>query len=177
MKVSPRADYPVRVRPHSWEADESVADLYTGIYDVTLNHSVTVAFVPDMSSFAPPFDDALLPRDLDDITTPAQARLAATLFNRYVVTPNVDRAGTQEHFPSAYDDPGSTTGVVFYLSPQQFADYTAELDDLISRLGALHPPETVSDLADSPVIQFIRRMVLRPPVLRPDDAAILMIQT
>lgn len=173
MKVSPRSDYPVGVRPRSWEESEPVAELYDGIFDVTLNRVVDVVFVPDLLAIAPPFDDALLPRDLDEVFTQGQARLAAVLFGRYVVTPDPSRSGIQECFARAIDTPGERTGVVFYVSSNKFARYADDLEKLSQRLGGLHPPGTVADLRGIAVIDFIEQTVLGSPAFRSEDAAML----
>lgn len=173
MKVSPRADYPVGVRPRSWEESETVAELHEGIFDVTLNRVVDVVFVPDLSAIAPPFDDSLLPRDLDEVFTREQARLAAVLFGRYVVTPNTSRSGIQECFARANDTTGERTGVVFYISPDEFARYADDLGELSHRLGGLYPPGTVADLRGISVIDYIEQTVLGSPAFRSEDAAML----
>ena len=173
MKVSPRSDYPVRVRPRSLEEGETVAQLYDGIFDVTLNSVVDIVFVPDLSSTMPPFDDAPLPLDLDDVSTQQQARLEAILFGRYVVTPNTGRSGTEERFARAVDNPGELTGVAFYISPEEFSCYAADLEQLSHRLGALYPLGTVVDLRGHPAIDFIEHTVLGSPNFKSEDAAML----
>lgn len=171
--VTPRADYPVRVRRRQWEEAASVADFYDGIFDVNLNSTVDIVFVPDVSSFAPPFEDADLPRDLDDVSGPDQARLAAVLFGTYVATLNAARSGTEERFTGSLDDPADAHRVVFFLAPDEFARYSAELDELSGRLGTLHPSGTVHDLRDYEVIHFLERVVFTSPAFKPADAAIL----
>jgi hypothetical protein len=96
MKVRPRSDYPVGVRPMSVEVPAGVAGLYEGIYEVTLNSVVGIVFCPSLADVAPPFRDELLPRDVDEITTATQARLVSILFSTYSVTPN-DAPGRELH--------------------------------------------------------------------------------
>src|SRR5262245_10804144 len=74
MKVSPRADYPVRVLAQEWDEQPHRAELYRDVFAVTLNHVVEIVFVPDVGEVAPPWDGRTLPPDLDDVSTPAQAR-------------------------------------------------------------------------------------------------------
>ena len=45
-----------------------------------------IAFIPDLSPVATPWEELRLPEDLDAITTPEQARLATALLTPYVVT-------------------------------------------------------------------------------------------
>ena len=170
MKVSPRADYPVGVRAMRWEVPPEIADLYDGIFEVSLNSVIGVVFVPDLSAVAPPFDDNQLPRDLDTVTTVQQARLAAILFARYAVTPNDRLSGTQQRLPhpvpadSLDPIPG---GTVFFIPSQDFATYTAEL----AELG--RDPGTVSTLHTSAAINFLQTTVVLSPHFSPTDLAIL----
>ena len=85
MQVSPRSDYPVRVRPRGWDEEPAVAGFYDGVYDVTLNHMVTITFVPELGPRSRPLDRGALPADLDAMLADpanAPAHHAAT---RYVV--------------------------------------------------------------------------------------------
>src|SRR5687768_1678589 len=119
MKIGPRSDYPVGVRPMSVEVPADVAGLYEGIYEVTLNIVVDIVFCPSLTDVAPPFRDDLLPRDVDEITTATQARLVSVLFSRYAVTPNDSLSGRHERLPGK--------GVVFYVTESEFTGFTAEL--------------------------------------------------
>jgi hypothetical protein len=165
MKISPRSDYPVGVRPMSVEMPAGVAGLYEGIYEVTLNNVVDIVFCPSLADVAPPFRDELLPRDVDEITTVAQARLVSILFSPYSVTPNDPRNGGHERLPGK--------GVVFYVSESEFSIFTAELRELSERSGGLHPDRTVTDLTDRAVIRFLRETVIPSPEFRPADRAVL----
>jgi hypothetical protein len=176
MKVSPTADYTIRVLRQESEESGPAAPLYAGIYVVALNHLVTVAFVPDVSAAAPPWDPGRLPADLDEVTTVGQARLATALLSAYVVTPNDARAGTEEtfHWPDAGGGPGVRgSGVVFYVAPAEFADYTEDLAILTGVAGRLYSERRVSQLRDHPAIAFLERRVVRSPRLDPRDAALL----
>lgn len=162
MLISPRSDYPVGVRPMSVEAPPAVAGLYDGVYEVTLNNMVEIVFCP---SVPPPFDDALLPEDVDEITTPAQARLVSVLFASYAVTPDDARAGSEERLPGR--------GVVFYVGGAEFARYAAELRELSAELGARYPDRTVNDLSDHAVVRFLRETVIPAPEFQPADREML----
>ena len=169
MKVSPRSDYPVGVRPMSVEVPAGVAGLYEGIYEVTLNSVVGIVFCPSLAEVAPPFRDELLPRDVDEITTATQARLASILFSTYSVTPNDSRSGGHERLPEK--------GVVFYVTESEFTTFAAELRELSGRLGGRYPDGTVADLADHAVIRFVRATVIPSPEFRPTDRAMLQDDT
>jgi hypothetical protein len=167
--VTPRADYPVRVRRRSIEVPESVALLYTGVYDVNLNQAVGIVFVPDLSSVAPPFDVDAVPDDLDEIGNVEQARLIAVLSSRYAVTPHARLAG-QSH---AYDGLSGDRTLVFYVPPADFERYAAELDELADLLSAFYPPGTVADIRDRAVVRFWESAILGSPEFAAQDAAIL----
>jgi hypothetical protein len=167
--VTPRADYPVRVRRREIEEPETIAALYAGVFDVQLNNSVGIVFVPDVSAVGPPFDKDALPADLEEITTPEQARLIAVLSSRYAVTPNGQRAGTTDTFDGLVGE----GGMVCYVAPSAYARYTAELDELSDRLSAFYPPGTVADIRELAVVQFWERAIIDAPGFRPEDAAIL----
>jgi hypothetical protein len=165
MKISPRSDYPVGVRPMSVEVPAGVAGLYEGIYEVTLNNVVDIVFCPSLTDVAPPFRDELLPRDVDEITTAAQARLVSILFSPYSVTPNDSRTGGHERLPGK--------GVVFYVTESEFTNFTAELRELSKRLAGRYPDETVTDLADHAVIRFVQETVIPSPDFGLADRAML----
>jgi hypothetical protein len=172
MKVAPTADYPVQVLRQEWEEPAEAAAWYAGIFTVTLNHHVDVAFVPDVSAVAPPWDDHLLPADLDEVETPGQARIATALLSPYVVTPNQARAGGDETFrwpPDGSDAPQ----VVFYVTGEEFARYAADLDQLTGVAGGRASGPRVSELRDHPVIGFLEQRVVGSARLDPRHAFLL----
>lgn len=174
MKISPRADYPVGVRPRAWEEPPDAAPYYDGVFDVALNGMVTVTFVPDMSAYAPPFDAAALPDDLDQVSSVKQARLAAALLASYAVTPHPTRQGTTQQLPAigpTGEPPGPDDigGVVFYVDPSRFAAVESDLVELSTRLGGRHPDATVSTLRTHPAIDLIESTVLTSPAFAEQD--------
>ncbi|AEH07782.1 MULTISPECIES: hypothetical protein [Protofrankia] len=175
MKVSPKADYPVKVVHEPREHEPPVADLYEGVFAMLLNYVVNVTFVPDVSAAAPPWDDHLLPADFDEIASGVQARLVSAILGSYVVTPNETRADGEERFEWGQNSEfGSTSGVVFYVTPSDFARYAVDLvrlsemneDDFYAR-------KTVSTLRGYDVVGFVERRVLASPWLLPRDAVML----
>jgi hypothetical protein len=176
VKVNPRADYPVGVHAMRWEVPPAIADLYDGIFEVSLNRTVDVVFVPDLSSAGPPFDDARLPRDLDTVASPEQARLASVLFAGYAVTPNDQLQGTEQRLPApvaAGGDDLGPGGVVFFTTAADFDRYAAELAELSGRLGGRHPTGTIADLEGYAVVAYLRSAVLTSPLVDPSDLAAL----
>jgi hypothetical protein len=169
-KVSPRADYPVKVVPESWEQEPATARFYEGIYTVVLNSTVDIAFVPDVSALAPPWRE--LP---DDVGSVEQARVASVLLARYAVTPNDRLAGREERFElpasGGYD---ATGGVVYYVTAAEFARWSAELDRLAAQdRNSFHATRTVSALRDLDIVGFVERRVLTSPQFAERDGRML----
>jgi hypothetical protein len=172
MKVAPTADYPVQVLRQEWEEPPDAAAWYAGIFTVTLNYHVDVAFVPDVSAVAPPWDDHLLPADVDEIETAQQARVATVLFSPYVVTPNEARAGGDETFRWPPDG-SDAAQVVYYVTGEEFARYAANLDQLTVIAGGKASEPRVSELRDHPVVGFLERRVVASARLDPRHALLL----
>ena len=164
MKISPKADYPIRVVPEADEREGPAERYFQGIYRVVLNQMVDVVFVPDVSAVAPPWDRRTMPASLDEVTAPEQARLVTALLAAYAVTPNDARAGAEERHEA---------GVVFYVTAAEFGRYAAELAELSEILFSRWPKETVSDLRGYDVVGFLERRVVGSAWLRPQDAAML----
>jgi hypothetical protein len=162
MKVAPRADSQISVRPRSWDEDSRIAVHYEGVYDVTLNNMVTISFVPNLGTAAPPFDRSQLPPDLDDVGTPEQARLEAALHAGYVVTPCPRRASTSQSLPIPEWSNGPA-GVVFYVTAEQFELLTADLAVLACEIGTLHSEVAHSQLVGHPAVDFVAELVSAPP--------------
>jgi hypothetical protein len=171
VKVGPSSNYLVRVLREEWERPDR-PELYRDVFEVTLNHAVTVMFVPDVSAVAPPWDAGRLPAGLDDLATVEEARLASVLFSSYAVTPNADLAGTVERLTSPPGD--GDPALVRYVTPAEFERYLADLDRLNHVAGSLHQVTLrVDDLRDHEVIQFLEREVVAAPWLRAADARML----
>jgi hypothetical protein len=162
MKVNPRTDYPVRVRPLSMEVEPSVAALYAGGYEVAFNYMVTFSFVPDLGTTAPAYDRALLPENLDEVATPEQARLEAVLFAEYAITPNDRLAGTNERLPAPPWADGWPGGVVSYVRAEQFARFAIDLEALVPDLCALYSDTPISRLGGHPALDFAVRLTAEP---------------
>lgn len=170
MKVSPRADYPVRVVPEPEEMAEPLAPLYQGIYRLVLNHVVDVVFVPDLSRLAPPWDPAGLPAPVEN---PEQARLETVLSARYAVTPNQPRAGTHERFTQPSTEGGGQTGVVFYTGAAEFDRFAEELSRLCEIAFGRSDGPAVTQLRAFEVIGFLEQRVVASGQLGPWDAMML----
>jgi hypothetical protein len=173
MKISPHADYPVRVIEQAWEEEPDRAYLYHGVFTMTLNHVVDIAFVPDVSATAPPWDGRQLPASTDEIAAVAQARIAAAMLPRYAVTPNEARAGDVERaqWPATGGD--ANRAMIRYVRQEEFDRFATDLRHLSTVVSEKFIGTTVSGLRQFPVIQFVEREVVAAPWLAPDDAAML----
>jgi hypothetical protein len=168
MKVRPTENYLVRVVHQEWEELPECAPHYAGVFSATLNHSVHISFVPDLSDIAPPWDPGLVPTDFDAIDTSRQARMATVYVNLYVVTPNASLAGTEEWVDWPPRPSGLPSTLIFYVTPEEFERYAADLDGL-----AEESDEVVADLRDHEVIVFIERRIVASGFLAPPHAELL----
>ncbi|WP_433333455.1 hypothetical protein [Spirillospora sp. CA-294931] len=173
MKVGPNANFPVKVRHQSEEVFPETAHLYANVFAVSLNVTVDIMFVPDLSGSAPPWDVRTLPQDIDVITTVPQARMVSALLSTYVVTPNARYAGTEESFGALGDGVDEPSGVVFYVTPAEFDRYRADLDALSEVTSPTFTGEKVNDLREYKVVAFIERRILDSAWLRSQDAITL----
>jgi hypothetical protein len=174
MKASPTADYPVRVYDEPSDQDPPEAELYEGIFTMVLNYYVRIAFIPDVSAVAPPWDDRLF-AEADEITTVEQARMVVALATPYLVTPNEALAGTEETFESGHDrQDGPRRRVAFYVTPDEFARHADDLARLAAlNAYSLHPKKKVSELRDYEVVGFVQRRVLASRWMDSWDASML----
>jgi hypothetical protein len=171
VKVGPSANYYVRARAQAWEQDPAEAPFFDGIYRLDLHMNIGIAFVPDVSHLAPPWSGDLMPAE-QIIRTPDQARLYTALVNTYTVTPNQRLAGTDEAFTWLSPDvPEELYGAVFYVTAEEFSDYTADIAALSETIGGLRTFVRVDTLRDHEVIRFVERRIVDSPLLLPRHAA------
>jgi len=168
MKVSPKADYPVRVERPADDVPAGQARHYEGIYTAVLNHQVTIDFVPDVSTAAPPWDDHLLPVNLDLVVSVEQARVETVLFARYAVTPNTPLAGQVEQAGVA-----PTRGWVRYVQSAEFDRFALELSRLYDAAFDRFSGPTVSQLLEYEVVRFIAEEIVASRWLDPYHAMML----
>jgi hypothetical protein len=173
MKPGLNADYPIQVYPLSWDEAPAVAPLYDGVFGMILNFLVEIVFVPDVSAAAPPWDGHQLPANVDEVSTAEQARLAAALVANYAVTPNEARAGEVERFRWPADEGARADVVMRYVSPAEFARYSADLDHLSTIVSGTQSETPVSELRDYEVVRFVEREVVAAAWLQPGHAAML----
>lgn len=172
MKIGNPANYYVRVRARSWDEEPEQAALYDGMYSFDLNEVVSVSFVPAVATPRPwSLDD--LPDDIAEFTTTEQARVHELLGAEYSVTPDDDRAGTEEQFDWPYDwdaSPSPPRPTIFYVTAEEFARLSGDLEALSDIAGNLHSFVRRDEVADHEVVRFIERRILDSPLLSPGSA-------
>lgn len=173
MKIGPQADFPIRVIPEADEQEGPDLHHFEGIYRAILNHFVSVVFVPDVSSSAPPWDDSRLPSGVELAENQEQARIIAALLASYVVTPNDSLAGTTDRITWSPDGEEPGDGVVFYTTGEEFAQFERELTELSEILYRRFPEKAASTLRDYAVVRFLEEKVADSGLLRPHDAEML----
>lgn len=127
MKYLFRDDVGVQVWREEREVPLQYAKFYKGIFDVTLRGIAYITFVP---AFQRPKDNwpPALPDDVDIVHSCNQARLFTAALADVTVTADEALAGSREFIPlppSARIEP--YMGVVFYVTPQEFARFSEEL--------------------------------------------------
>jgi len=172
VKVGSSANYTVRVRARSWDEPAEKAGLYDGLYTFDLNQVVSLSFVPGPAAARPwSVDD--LPADIADFTSADQVRLLELLTSPYSVTPDQARAGTEEQFDWPFDWPDTgepPRPTIFYVTPEAFAGYAADLDALSDIAGNVHSVVRRADVADHVVVRFVEDRILSSPLLSAESA-------
>lgn len=168
MKPSPKCDFPVNVRRQEWEEIPAVAAHYAGSFDVVLNHTISIMFVPetDRTSWPPS-----LPENTDLVSSPQEARRVSLARSRYSVTPHARLQGTEETF--AAQAPMTWPRVVFYVSPREFEQYRRALARLADERPAVHDARPVSEIAETAVGRFLLSRFAASPHLAPRDRQLL----
>jgi hypothetical protein len=178
VKPFPRRDFPVQVVEEYWErdADDPTREHYQGIYHVQLNFTARIVFAP---AFDRPHRWGLVNWDdhvageLAEITSSQRARLAEALCCSYVVTPDTERAGSDDQIQVrgtvafAGDRRLEVSPVVlFHVTDKDFGSYAVELPQLageIAERGTSYPRAPalpVSHLGQYRVIRLLLERVI-----------------
>jgi hypothetical protein len=179
MKPSLERDLTVSVRHQIWEELPEVAEFYQKIYSVTLNFLVAIMFVPEFERTAdnwPP----VLPENVDNVSTELEARMFTTLLSDYTVTPNSLLAGQQERIPLPLvseemknSDSFPESGVIFYVSPQEFEGFSQELSVLSERMMGVHDYVKLSEIENLEFAKFILYKIIVSPHISAEHLRIL----
>jgi hypothetical protein len=163
-KLVDTADLRVNVAPEEWEHEAPGSRFFEGIYVVSLNSAVDIAFVPDLSDSIPPWD-VELPPDLDEnCTSERDARLYLVRTTDYSVTPNARLAGQvgiaprlphSNPPPALRDSPPATEhGLVWYVSPEEWSELDTQLRDLAAHTYRQHEFVRLSEISGGPLGHF-----------------------
>lgn len=171
MKPSPHYDFSISVRHQTYEEEPEVAALYQGIFDIRLNHTVSIMFVPDIvidSKYWPP----VLPENVDNISTEIEARLITVGLSRYTVTPNLLLAGKEDIIPQPVSN-YCQSGVVFFVNPEDFKIFSMELSMLAEQIPSLHSSKKASEIQDFNFIKLILSRIIPSKYFAEQDLQIL----
>lgn len=154
MKPKPRYDFPVSVWREGVDYPTVPPEVFSGIYSVTLNHMIAIAFVPavDRRSPWPP----VVPPDADNVATSVEARRMTTALSPLTVTPDEIRAGSVETFLGRCD----AVHTIFYVNNNEFAVLSRELDSLSDMFTGVHDAVPVSQLGDSTLVRCLTQLII-----------------
>jgi hypothetical protein len=191
VKPSPKRDFPVQVFEAYWERDhdDPTREHYRGIYHVQLNFTVQIVFVP---AFDRPHRwdlvdwDDLVTGVLAEITSSQEARLVEALCSSYVVTPDPERAGSDEQIQviGTVDFAGDrrlevSPVALFYVTDEEFRIYATDLPQVVPEIrerGTSYPVAPalpVSHLGHHRVIRLLLERVIPSGLLHSFDVEML----
>lgn len=164
MKFGFPRDFAVRVRKQEEDEDRSVSRFYRGIYSVALNFLVHIMFIPPFSRPRKswPLD---IPDDIDEVDSVQEARLFTAALSEITVTSDRSRAGEVQLIAlapalSPVADMATRQGVIFYVTPEQFALFTQELAELAEQTFSIYGFFPVSKLEHLESIKFITNKII-----------------
>ncbi|AFZ28464.1 hypothetical protein Cylst_6721 (plasmid) [Cylindrospermum stagnale PCC 7417] len=175
MKPYPRYDFPVSVRHHMYEIQNSTAGgFFKNIYDVILNFSMTILFVPNVDISTVNlrlYQSDIL--DEDNVKNETQAKLICIANAFYSVTPNSLMAGQEKLIPQYFPEiPG---GVIFFVTSQEFQVFSQELSNFYEELlgEGFYAYRTISDIKNFAFADFLIERVITSKYLLPHHLEIL----
>ena len=142
-----------------------------------MNTFVDVVFIPYFSREVNKWS-LKIPNNIDIVHSVQEARLFTAALADYVVMPDESRAGQEElipQLPSAppYFDTPLDTGVIFYVTPQQFALFRQELAEIEQQAFGLYDSVRVSKLVHFECIKFINKIVMTSERFLPESLSVL----
>ena len=178
MKRSLERNFSVSVRHQVLEERPEVAELYQGIYSVTLNSLVTVMFVPEFKRNAKSWPPALS-ENVDNVNTEQEARLFTTALSDYTITPDRYLAGQEEVIPQASVTEDNRynrnfeTRTIFYVTHQEFDTFVQELSVLAEQMLGIHDYVRISEIENLKFAQLILARVINSKHFSLKDLKIL----
>lgn len=130
-------DIAVRIWREEREGLPEYAHFYKGIFEVMMIDMVHATFIPTLPRTPDKWPPVLPPNvNVDIVESEEQARLFTVVFSEYIVTPNAELAGQKELVPQPIPKTDFSFGtdfpfgVVFYVTPEEFAFFSSELLDI-----------------------------------------------
>ena len=165
MKHSFDVDFTVQVREQIRDEDPEFAQFYQGIYSMALNTFVHIMFIPYFLQEVKDWS-LRIPDDIDEVHSKQEARLFTAALSDYIVMPDEFRAGQEQLIPlpsplPPYPDTGPREGVIFYVTPQQFARFSRELAEIEQLAFGIYATVRVSKILHLECIKFINENVMR----------------
>lgn len=126
---------------HIWREEREglpeYAHFHRGIFEVMMIDMLHATFIPTLPRAPDKWPPVLRPNvNVDIVESEEQARLFTVLFSEYIVTPNAELAGQKQFVPQPmpendyYLGKNFPFGVVFYVTPEEFALFSSELLDI-----------------------------------------------
>ena len=172
MKPFPKYDFPVSVRKQIWEEEPNIAALYQNIFDVELNFTISIMFIPTLPQMVQSGWVPTLPDNVDEIVTELEARLVTAALSKYVVTPDKELAGTEAILKNNLLQ-GAEASIFFYVTPEEFETFILELSNFSEELPSIHESRQVSMASNLQFIQLILSRIISSTYFSQTDLYIL----
>lgn len=179
MKLFLERNFSVTVRHQIREELPETAEFYQGIYAVALNFLVYIMFVPELE-INPNNWPPVLPENVDEVSSEAEARLFTAALSKYTITPHSLLAGTQEiifvpciNKNGEYSDSDLEKVVIFYVSHREFDVFSEELVALADRTPGIHDFVRIAEIEELEVAKFMVSIVINSQYFSARDLKIL----
>lgn len=160
-KLSGR-DFKLHVCREEREVEQEYAKFYRGIFHVLISNFQPITFIPHFlknKNNWPP----LLPENVDLVESHDQARLFTAALADYAVTSDAELAGEEELIPlPAMSGRDQQMARIFYVTPEQFADFTQELALIEKQTFWVNEYVMLSQVQHFNCIQFILSKIIQP---------------
>jgi hypothetical protein len=169
VKPDVERDLAINVRPQAWEEPAESADLYQGVYLVTLNHLVDLRVFPvvDRVPWPPPLPDGL------PITDAMTARRTLLAQSSYACVLDDALAGVEAaiwQFPR--DDQWAGRAHCFFVGAAEHAALCRQLDQLVEATGGVQRTVAASSLGESPLTRLLGRLLASAELADDDRRAL-----